>query len=52
MEAEVQPVFQSNGYQIDLGEGNIAGKKLLIIDKNLTACTTVQGDSRTQTHTK
>lgn len=49
---EVQPLFQSNVYQIHLGGVNIAGKKFLIIDTNLTACRTVQEDSRTQTNTK
>lgn len=50
METEVQPLFESNGYPIHLwGGGNIAGKRCLVIDSNLTACTTVQEDSRTQT---
>ena len=48
METEVQPLFQSNVYQIRLGEGNTAGKRFLIIDTNLAACTTVQEDSRTK----
>jgi len=52
METEVQPLFQSNEYQIHLEEGNIAGKRFLTIDANLTACTTVQEYSRTRTNTK